>query len=220
MVIYRVPKKLSIAFPSSYCPACKKPIKWHDNMPVLSFLALGGKCRQCGHKIPFKYPLVEFLTGLLFFLIFLHFGLEKIYFFYIIMVGYLIALSVIDIEKRIVPDVIIVFLFVTGALFGVFELNKNVTIFDGIIGAASAGFVIYVLNYFSNGKIGEGDVKLFMALGMCLGPVEALKVILYSFIIGGIISGLLLLTGRYSRKDALAFVPFIAAAFIVRVFLQ
>lgn len=211
---------MSIAYPPSFCPSCKKPIKWYDNIPAFSYLILRGKCRNCSKKISIKYPLVEFIVALLFFLLFVKFGLEKICFFYIIMVLYMIVLAFIDIEKRVVPDIIVVFIFFTGMIFGVINFSGSATIFDGIIAAIAAGFIIYAMNFFSNGKIGEGDVKLFMALGMCVGLKEIVAVMLYSFVIGGVISAALLLFAGFKRKDAVAFVPFIAAAFIVRAFLH
>jgi leader peptidase (prepilin peptidase)/N-methyltransferase len=220
VVIYRVPKNLSISFPPSFCPACKKPIKWYDNIPVFSYIAIGGRCSHCNHKISIRYPIVELIMGLLFFLFFLKFRLEKIYFFYIIMVGYMVALAFIDIDKKIVPGRIVVFLFATGMVFGVFGLNNSVSFFDGIIGAAAGGFIIYAMSFLSNGKIGEGDVQLFMALGMCLGLKNVLELIFYSFLLGGAVAAVFLLTGKYKRKDAVAFVPFISAAFIIKALLQ
>lgn len=214
--IYRIPRGLSVIFPvNSFCPKCKIPIKWYDNVPVFSFFLLGGKCRACKTKISLKYPIVELLSALLFVLFFLHFGLEKIYFFYIILVGYMIVLAFIDIDKKEVPDEIIIFLFLTGFILNTFELNSGVNIFSGITGALGAGFVLFVMNYFTNGKIGEGDVKLITALGLCLGLRAITEVVLWSFLIGGAAAVVLLATGKYRKTDKIAFVPFIAAAFIM-----
>jgi leader peptidase (prepilin peptidase)/N-methyltransferase len=208
---------MSVVIPaSSFCPGCKNNIKWHDNIPVLSFLMLGGKCRSCSAKISIRYPIVELLTALLFILFFLKFGLEKIYFFYIILVGYLIVLTFIDIDKKEVPDEVIVFLFLTGFILDTLELNNGINIFSGLAGCIAAGFVFYAMNYFTDGKIGEGDVKLIAALGLCLGLKNISLLILWSFIIGGAAAFILLVSGNSRRTDKIAFVPFIMAAFLLQ----
>ncbi len=179
-------------------------------------MLLKGRCRNCGTKISLRYPIVEFLTGLLFVIFFLKFGLEKIYFFYIIMVGYMLLLAFIDIDEKIVPDGIVLCLIITGLITGVFNLNPGINVFDGIIGATAGGFILLSLNFFSNGKIGEGDIKLTAALGFCSGFREIIGIINYAFIIGAVCAVLLLALGKLKRTDAVAFVPFIAAAFILR----
>ena len=214
--IYRIQRGKSIVFPSnSYCPKCKTPIKWYDNMPVLSFLLLKGRCRACSSKISLRYPIVELLTGILFVLFFLKFGLEKIYFFYIILVGYMIVLTFIDIDKKEVPDGVIVSLFMTGFILNTLEMNRGINIFSGLIGALAGGFAIYLMNYFTSGKIGEGDVKLFAALGFCLGLQGVTALILWSFIAGGAISAVLVIAKKFKRTDKIAFVPFVALAFVL-----
>jgi len=215
--IYRIQRGKSVIFPSnSYCPGCKTPIKWHDNIPVLSFLLLRGRCRACSSKISLRYPIVELLTGILFVLFFLKFGLEKIYFFYIILVGYMIVLTFIDIDKKEVPDAVIVFLFMTGFILNTLEMNRGINIFAGLTGALAGGFVIYLMNYFTDGKIGEGDVKLFAALGFCLGLKGITGLILWAFIAGGAISAVLVLVKKVKRTDKIAFVPFVALAFVIQ----
>ena len=216
--IYRIPEKKSIIYPPSACPKCNNRIKWHDNIPVLSFFLLGGKCRFCGEKISLRYPIIEFMTGLLFVLFFIKFGVEKIYFFYIIMVGYLITLALIDIDRKIVPDGILKYMLVTGAVFSVFKFG-GINLFEGIIGATAGGTLLLILNYFTNGKIGEGDIKLASVIGMCTGAAGIFSVMFYSFIAGAVVSVFLLASGKKGRKDEIAFVPFIAAGFIINALL-
>jgi leader peptidase (prepilin peptidase)/N-methyltransferase len=212
--IYRIPLGKSIVNPPSSCPNCGKFIKWYDNLPLISYILLRGKCRFCGEKISGRYPLVEFLTGLLFVLFFVKFGLVKIYFSYIILIGFMIMLVFIDIDRKIVPDGIIVFLILTGVIFNVFGL-RNLNVFEGIIGAVTGGIIIYFINFFSNGKIGEGDIKLMTALGMCCGAYDILRIIFYSFIIGAAFSVVMLALKKYKKNDEIAFVPFIGAAFLL-----
>jgi len=211
--IYRIPKKISIVFPPSFCPNCKKPIKWYHNIPVISYVFLRGKCHYCGKKIPIKYPAVEMLTALLFIIFFLKFGLEKTYFFYIIIAGYLIILSVIDVETKEISDNLILLLFVIGIMFCIFEINE-INIFEGIISSITAGFIIFILNFFSSGKIGEGDIKLMAGLALPAGILLSLKVLFFSFVLGGGFSLIFLISGKYKKNQSIAFVPFIFMSFV------
>jgi len=214
--IYRIPAKKSIIFPPSSCPKCKKIIKWYDNIPLLSYMILGGKCRHCHKTIAITYPIVEILTGIIFIIFFLKFGLEKIYFYYIIVTSYMIILALIDINRKIVPDGITIVLLLTGFLFGIYGIRQDVAVFDGIIGALTGGLIIYFLNFFSNGKIGEGDIKLMAALGFLCGAKDIIYIIFLSFIIGAVVSLIMLALKKYGRKDEIAFVPFIAIAFMIK----
>jgi len=181
----------------------------------LSYILLRGKCRQCKSNISLKYPVIELLTGFIFVLFFLKFGLEKIYFFYIIITGYLIIFTFIDLKNKIVPDETILLFIITGFIFNIMEINGKINIFDGLTAGIAAAFIIYLLNFFSNGKIGEGDIKLFMCLGICMGLSAVLNIIMYSFITGAAASLLLLAIGKRKRSDEIAFVPFITAAFLM-----
>ena len=126
------------------------------------------------------------------------------------------ALTFIDIDKKTVPDGIVLLIIITGFVTGIFEFHHGINIFDGIIGLCAGGFAALCFNYFSNGKMGEGDVKLLAALGFCTGAREILSVIFFAFILGGAAAAVLLAAGKSSRKDPVAFVPFIAAAFVLR----
>ncbi len=218
--IHRIPEGKSVIHPPSYCPKCLKAIKWYDNIPVLGYFLLKGKCRYCNEGISFRYPLIEIATGIIFLLIFLKFGLEKSYFFYIMIMGYMIILTVIDIDKKVVPDSIILFMFITGFIAGLFELKDFNNIFEGIAGALAGGFVMLVLSFFSNSKLGEGDVKLIAALGLWLGFIDVMNLILYAFIIGGIWAFVLIALKKSGPKDEIAFVPFIGAAYVVLVLIK
>ncbi len=101
--IYRIPRNLSIVKPSSFCPHCKKPINWYDNLPILSFFLLRGKCRNCKEKISFRYLIVEFLTAILALFLYLKFGLTLNFFKFLFLFSLLIVVSFIDIEFRALP---------------------------------------------------------------------------------------------------------------------
>lgn len=150
----------------------------------------------------------------MFIVFFLKFGLEKVLFFYIIITGYLIIFSSIDIETKQISDELILFLIINGIIFCIYEI-KEINIFEGIISFITAGFIFFVLNFFSNGKIGEGDIKLMAALALPAGIVFSLKVIFFSFILGGIFSIFFLISGKYKKNQSVAFVPFIFLSFVL-----
>ena len=102
-----------------------------------------------------------------------------------------------------------VILIIIGVLFDTIEINKGLNIYNGIISALGGGFIIYIINYFSAGKIGEGDIKLIMSLGFFMGLKEIYYLILYSFIIGGIFSLVMLSLRKYKRNDEIPFIPFV-----------
>ncbi len=124
-------------------------------------------------------------------------------------------MTFIDLKNKIVPDGTILLFIITGLIFNVLEINGKINIFDGLTAGIAAAFIIYLLNFFSNGKIGEGDIKLFMCLGICMGLSEILDIVMYSFVIGAAVSLLLIALGKRKRGDEIAFVPFITAAFLL-----
>lgn len=156
--ILRLPKSESVIVPRSYCPHCKKQILWYDNIPLLSYLLLKGKCRFCREKISFRYFLVELITALSFLLTFLYFDLGFKFFFYSILFSFLITASFIDIDLRIIPDSV----SVTGMLMGlalsffysIYRIQDfpNLVIFDSFHGAIAGAGVCFltavIFNFF------------------------------------------------------------------------
>ena len=114
--IYRIPIKISIITPRSFCPHCKEQITWWQNIPLLSFIILRGKCHYCHRKISWRYPLVELLTGIISMILFLEFGLTHILIFYLLLFYTLIAISFIDISHQVIPNKILLFLIISGIL--------------------------------------------------------------------------------------------------------
>lgn len=119
--IYRLPKEISLVKPSSFCPNCKAPIKWYDNIPLLSYLILGGRCRNCKEKIPFRYFLIELLTGAVFLFTYLKLGLSLVFFKYIVLFSLCIVVSFIDIDYRAIPGWICIFGILSGLIFSLVE---------------------------------------------------------------------------------------------------
>jgi len=119
--IHRMPKEKSIIKPASFCPKCKTPIKWYDNIPILSYFILRGRCRQCNEKISFRYPLVEFITGLLFLVLYMKFGLSLAFAKFIILFCLLIVVSFIDIDYRAIPVYLCLLGIAVGLIFSFIE---------------------------------------------------------------------------------------------------
>ena len=206
--IYRIPKEQSIIYPPSICGNCKSQLKPMDLVPILSYLFLKGKCRRCGVKIGFRYPLIELLTGLIFLLIYTRIGLQIVLIKFLFLSAILIVLSFIDIEYQIIPDKIVVFAMVMGMILNIF--TKDVPFLSSLMGLILGGGILLLIALVTNGAMGGGDIKLMAVLGYYLGWKATVMALLLSFIFGGVIGVLLLLFKLKTRKDAVPFGPFLA----------
>ncbi len=229
--IYRVPLNESIITPPSKCPKCKGLIKPWDNIPLLSYLILGGKCRHCKEPISFKYPLVELITGVLFTLAFLKFDLSLNLILGIFFISALIVVAFIDLDHLIIPNKIIypslaiAFVFVVINLFSgqFFPLigpkNALFPIYGFLAGGAFLFFVtIFGEKIFKQEVMGGGDIKLAAFLGIFLGWYVLLALFL-GFLFGSIIGVVLILLKRKKRRDFVPFGPSLALGGIVTLFL-
>jgi leader peptidase (prepilin peptidase)/N-methyltransferase len=178
--IYRMPRKESIVRPRSHCVFCGKPIPWHDNIPVLSFLFLWGRCRFCKKRISFIYPVVEILSGLIAAFLFLRFGLTAKFFILWLFTSALIVCSFIDLKIREIPDEISLPGIVLGlGLAGLYPplVGKTAhlpSFIDSLLGVIAGGGSIYILGFFGEfifkkEAMGGGDVKLMAMIGAFLG---------------------------------------------------
>ena len=170
--IYRLPQGLSIAVPRSFCPACQTPIRAYDNIPIISFLILGGKCRKCRAPISWRYPLVEGLTGGLALAFFLKMGLTFSFFCHFSFAAALVVITFIDLDHRIIPDVISLPGIVIGFLLSL--LGITLGMWNSLIGIAVGGGSLYLVAivYEAVTKregMGGGDVKLLAMIGAWLG---------------------------------------------------
>ncbi len=219
--IYRIPRKESIAYPPSHCTYCSSPLKWYDLVPILSYLFLRGKCRYCGGSISPRYPFVEALTGIIFLLTFYHYNLSIDFLFYSFVLSILIVISFIDYDEQIIPDGLLLILL-SGAiiykLLNYFLLKLPLNLWDNIFGFLIGFALFFLIALISKGSMGGGDIKLIALLGLILGLKKTLLNILLSFIIGAIVSIVLLLTKRKGRKDAVPFGPFINISFLITLF--
>ncbi len=223
VVIYRLPAGMNLAFPPSACPACKKRIHPYDNIPILSYLLLGGKCRACKARIPFSYFLVEVLTPASFVLIFLNEGraLTVQFLASCLFASVLIALGFIDYRHQVLPNEITWPAFGLALAYAFFR--KDLTFPQALLGAAAgAGFLLLVYGAYwllrKKEGLGIGDVFMMLMVGAFLGWARAfLTLILASF--GGAIAGVfLLIVRKKGLQTALPYGTFLApAAFIALI---
>jgi leader peptidase (prepilin peptidase)/N-methyltransferase len=177
--VYRIPKAKSIVRPRSLCPDCGKSIKWYDNIPLASFAILRGRCRNCGKKIPLRYPLGELLTALVSVLLYWYFGPTGAFAAYWVLACALIVIALIDLETQEVPDVISIPGIAVGViLMSVFRLdgasNAGWAFLDSIAGILIGGLMVFLMGVageiaFRKEAVGGGDVKLMAMIGAFLG---------------------------------------------------
>ncbi len=213
VVIHRVPRQQSIAFPASHCPHCKTPIRWYDNVPVLGYLALGGRCRACKEGISLEYPLVELTCGLLFGLIAWRVGWGGELPVYLALAAALLVLAMIDLHHRILPDRITLPGVVLGLLASATLLPSGGL--NGLIGMLAGGGMFYLIALLSRGGMGGGDIKLIAMIGAFLGWQAVLLTTFLAATVGGLVGGILMLAFGKGRKYAVPFGPFLSLAAIV-----
>ncbi len=216
VVIWRVPRKESVVRPPSHCPQCETPISPRDNVPVLSWLFLSGKCRHCKNPIPVRYPLVEAGCGVLFLAVAARFGASWELPAYLVLTAALLAISIIDLEHFIVPDRITAPLTVSAlALLGVAAVAEGNGWRFGrtLLGGVAYFAFLLLLNILYPKGMGMGDVKLAFSLGLYLGWLGWGQVFLggfLAFLLGAVVGVTLIATKVKSRKDVVPFGPFLA----------
>ncbi|GFR36406.1 prepilin peptidase [Thermobrachium celere] len=216
--IYRIPRDESIVFPPSHCTNCGYRLRWYDLIPVVSYIFLRGKCRSCGEKISMLYPSIELFTGIMFGFLYLKFGYSLEFFKYAVMICFLIVIGVIDYMTTDVYFSITVTGVIFGAIFIVLEkIYLNKPIIHAILGGLIAAGVIAAIVYLTK-AMGEGDIEICFLSGLFLGYKYSFLMLLFSFIIGGIIGAILIILKIKDRKDYIPFGPFISLSTILVVF--
>lgn len=221
VLIYRMPRDESIAFPGSHCPVCDHKLSWYDNIPLFSYLSLKGKCRYCNTRISFQYPLIEFLNAIIYILLYIRFSFTPLFIFYALVSSVLIAIAIIDLKELIIPDSLVISILVFSLIYkatNYFFYNEPPLILDSLLGLLLAGGLFLAIVLLSGGGMGGGDVTLIGALGFVLGVKNILLVIFLSFLYGSIISIFLLATKLKTRKDPIPFGPFIILGFFTTIF--
>ncbi len=223
VVIYRLPREKSIVYPPSSCPSCRYKIKWYENIPIISYLFLRGKCRQCKAKIPLRYPFVEFITGLGAVFIYIKWGLTLDSLFYFIFLSLIIAIIFIDIDFKIIPDELNLIGFISGIIFSFFR--NDFSFVDAVLGSiVGAGFLFLTgYLYMKLRKIeglGMGDVKMMAFVGAYLGLFGSLFTIFFGSLLGAVvgITLSLLKEGKYQGTLEIPFGPFLGISAIIYMF--
>lgn len=211
---YRLPQRKTVIKGRSICPKCKKKIAWYDNIPLLSFLLLKGKCRKCHKKISIRYPVIELVTGLGFVgAWFLSDGFISL-FFLLLFFCLLLAIFIVDLESRIIPDE---FIFVGFAAAIVFLLITNppilyVHLFSGLV----AALFLLLIHLVTRGRgMGLGDVKLAIFGGTLLGWPMTLVWLFTAFLTGAIVGIILVLVKKMAFGKHIAFGPFLVASLVI-----
>ena len=221
--IYRLPKTKQIISGRSFCPKCKKKINWYDNLPIISFLFLSGKCRKCKKVIPLRYLIVELITGISFLLIYLNF--ENLYTitFLSILSLILIMIFFIDLENFIIPDSLN-FIIMGLALLKNFLPNFytsliheiNQSIIGGMVGYLSIWLIIYLYKTFKKiDGMGFGDAKLMAGIGLLFGWQSIPFILFVSSILGLIFVVPSLIKKQKTMRTEIPFGPFIIAACLI-----
>ena len=222
VLIHRLPMGLSIVSPGSRCPSCSARIRWFDNIPIVSYFILGGRCHACKMVISPRYPLVEALSGFLFAAMLFRFGIQPATAALALFAWALLVITFIDLDHRIIPDVISLPGTILGLAFSFVPGFPRPM--DSAIGVAiGAGFLFLILYAYEKimGEegMGLGDVKLLAMIGAFLGWQALPVTVLVSSLTGSIVGvGYALIKGESVRKFPVPFGPFLALGAIVHLF--
>lgn len=212
----RVPKKESIAFPPSHCTKCDRQLTPLDLVPVFSYLFLRGKCRSCGEKIHWVYPLVEAITAVLFGLAFWQLGFTPELIIAILFISLLVIITVSDIAYMLIPDkVLLPFAVVLLVLRLFVPLDPW---WDSLLGAVVGFGILFLIAIVSKGGMGGGDIKLFFVIGLVLGTGGALMTLFFASLIGAVAGIVQLRIKKQGRKTPVPFGPSIALGAVIVYF--
>lgn len=212
----RVPKNIPFHNDRSFCPNCKKQLRYYELIPIVSYLLQKGKCRNCKSKISFMYPFVELITGLLFTFSFLKLGFQLELIVALLLISLLIIIFVSDYTYMLIPNKILIFflpLFIIARI--IIPLDPW---FDPIIGAVVGYVLIALIIIISNGGMGAGDMKLFGVIGIVLGWKNVLLTFFLASLFGALIGGIFMLIKKVNRGEPIPFGPFIVLGTIISYF--
>jgi leader peptidase (prepilin peptidase)/N-methyltransferase len=217
VVIYRLPRRQSLVWPGSLCPECRKPIAWHDNVPVVGWLILRGRCRACRARIDIRYPLVEAAAGGLFLLHLYVLGWHPILIPRLLFASAMVALFVIDLDHKLLPNAITLPGIAAGLAFSLFLPPGFVDAAIGaLIGYGSLWLVGTAWELLRKQEaMGGGDLKMLAMIGAFLGWKGVIVTFMLAFLIGGAFAAVLWAGRRVRLASEIPFGTFLAAAAIV-----
>lgn len=221
-VIHRVPRKMSLVTPRSTCPKCNKMIYWYENIPLLSYIFLRGRCSKCKTWISFRYFVVELICGVAALVLMpIYFSQESLIFFlfYFSVFSCLLSLLIIDLEHQLLPDSLNLFLLICVIPFSVTQYNWTHWLLGGVAGFGFP-FLITWAFYLLRGKIGlgGGDIKLFGVLGILLGLKGIFLNIFLSCFVGSIVGISLIALFKQDKSKPIPFGPFIILVAFVQIY--
>ncbi len=219
--IARLPDGRSIALPPSHCPKCQSFLAWYDNVPILSYLVLAGRCRSCRVRISPIYPAVEVLTGALAVALFLRLGPTLAFAGYFAFAAALVVITFIDLDHQIIPDVISLPGIAVGLAFSL--VSPLVTPVDAILGVLAGGGTLLAVAWLyktfrGQEGMGGGDIKLLAMIGAFLGWQSIFVTLFVGSVIGSIIGVVIMLYEGADAKLAIPFGPFLAGGALVYLF--
>lgn len=211
---YRLPLGISVSKGRSYCPHCKKQIEWYDNIPVVSYLILKGKCRRCNSPISARYLLIEVSTALGFFALYKYANSDPLSLLFLLVIYCLLTLIfMIDFEHQIIPDKLVYF----GVVITIIKMLAvdNRMIYEGLLSGFAASVFLLVIHMLTKGKgMGLGDVKFAILGGLLMGPRMSIVWLFLAFLTGAI-TGIILILGKFAKlKDKIAFGPFLVISLV------
>lgn len=207
--------------PGSSCPHCGHKLSWHENIPLLSYLMLRGRCRSCGSRISPMYPLVELMTGLLTLCVIWQFGLSLTGLAALLLTWSLITLSIIDLRTTLLPDAITLPLLWIGLIINLSGMFTDVqsSVLGAVAGYTSLWLVYHAFRLLTGKEgMGYGDFKLFALLGAWLGWQMLPMIILIASVCGALVGMALILSGRRQAQSLIPFGPYLAAAGLIALF--
>lgn len=227
---YRIPRGESIAFPASHCPSCGSDVRAVDNIPLLSYVLLGGRCRSCQERISLKYPVIELITAVLWVVSYYTFGLGTVLLYTLFFITVLILLSAIDFDTKTIPNKILLPAMAVSVLLLLLDfiglttppIIANMNTADAIIGFLAGGGSLYAVAMlapliFKKEAMGGGDIKLAAFMGLYLGGYVLLALFI-GFFLGAVIGIILISRNKENRQDMIPFGPFLAAGSIITLF--
>jgi len=220
--IYRLPTSKSIADPPrSICPSCNSPIRFYDNIPVLSYIWLKGRCRNCDVPISFRYPMVELMNGIVAMGLLFKFGLSLESLVYFVFISSLLVITFIDLDHQIIPDIITLPGIPMGivASFALPTISFKASALGLLIGGGSLWFVAWAYNLIARRDgMGGGDIKLLAMIGTIIGWKGVIFTIFASSVMGSCIGITMMLIKGKNMKYAIPFGPFLSIGAIAYVF--
>jgi leader peptidase (prepilin peptidase)/N-methyltransferase len=219
--IYRLPRYESVAWPGSHCPKCSHPLAWYDNIPLMSYLILAGRCRYCAVGISFRYPLVEMLNALGYMGLLWFFGPSWATVAYGVLYSALLVVAGTDLSHKIIPNVVTFPGIVVGLISAATILPLG--LLEGLLGVLVGGGILWVLAWaspylFGKEGMGGGDIKLLAMIGAFMGWKPALMTIMVGSFLGSIVGITLITAQLIKREDYIPFGPFLVCGALVALF--